>query len=169
MHRFMVDYNTNGLSAMLMSVHIHCTLPLDDNEQQEISFDYIRGDLLAYVTRLCMRLKASEPVMDIIYKAYIDIEMASSVAYKSMGECLCHYRSIVDTYIPKLGPLVRNNDEFNRAYFIIMCFAHSTFESCHQYMNPLCLLAEDAILDGSGKPSLLNLYHDIWISSLRII
>lgn len=149
---------------MLREVHYHCIRRSVEIPMPHI---HIHNELITNITQLCLRLCRAEPVLIIISDAYNAFEKASQATYPSMASTLLHYQTLFQIYTSRLGPVARDRDEYEVAFGLILCFARHTFEACHQPVNMINLLAEEATRDIQGEMPLLKLYNTTWSSMLN--
>ena len=144
---------------MLREVHYHC---IRRNAEIPMPHIHIHNELITNITQLCLRLCRAEPVMITISDAYNAFENAAQSIYPSMASTILHYQTLFQIYTSRIGPIARDRDEYDVAFGLILCFARHTFEACHQHVNMIDLLAEEATRDIQGEMSLLKLYNTTW-------
>lgn len=145
---------------MLSEMHLHCTaMQPADSTAMCIPFTRISDSLREHVVRVAMRLSQREPVVHYMCHAFLAIDRVSRERHETIEAVLVRYGGLIETYLVHLNEATADLDAYVAARLILVCFAHSTFESSHNFMT---ILADEAIRAKHGKPSILEIYHATW-------
>lgn len=127
----------------------------------------IRNQLLGFMTDLCPRFCGEEPLLKAIGEAFQMINTALERSYHTIGPMLIHMETLFHLSISHYFNLARNDEEYEIARSLTLCFLYYTFEEHCQISNMMNVLAEEAIRNMEGEPPLLSLYQQTWCSMME--
>lgn len=164
MEHIRLQYKKKGLVAMLQAIQQFCNLR---EEEKPMPCTSIRNQLHGFVSVLCPSFCRDEPLLKAIGEAFQMIDTALERKCYSIGPMLIHMETLFHFYISCYFNLARNNEEYEIARLLTLSFIYHTFNEYCQISDMMNVLAEEAVRNIKGEPSLLSLYHTTWCAMME--